>query len=89
MSDPEVLKKFDSKVMTENGVTLQKKLFRDMLREVMGVKPGQWFRKLDASSSAALVLSVPEKLFLTKRSALSRNDDQNQDDLGLLDLFAK
>ena len=87
-ADPQRLAEFDAKVMAENAANAQRRLFKDALKSVIGLKPGQWFRKMDANSSKALALGVPEKLLLRKRASHSEPTNmQTVGDLGLLDLF--
>ena len=91
LAEASVLAKFDAKLLAEGSGANQRRMVKEALRDVIGVNPSQWFRKLDANSSAALVLSVPEKLFINKRPAQQTDaaDVGENEDLGLLNLFAK
>ena len=97
LAEDEAFLAFESRLKSETTSVGQRKLIREALKDVIGVKPGQWFRKLDANSSAVLVMSVPEKLYIRKQQQQQQTDGsggQTQgppggEDFGLLDLFAK
>lgn len=94
LTDPASFEQFERRIAMENSPSAQRRLVKEVLKDMAGKKPGQWFKKMDHGSQAALRMSIPEKMVgktLFGSTDLSQNTQGNQldgqEDIGLDGLF--
>ena len=84
-------KEFDSKIMKETKAHAQRKIMKEALTGIIGVKPGQWHNK-PLGSTASVLRLLPEKMILQTANNQSQPSDfeeslDGKHGAGLLELF--
>lgn len=100
LKTPEAICAFELKLSAEKQPAVQRKIMKDALKEIAGVKPGQWFRNPDGvadnksgGGGLSSMRKIPDRLLLMKKRAPGPDgwheavDGGAHVDLGLLDLF--
>ena len=97
-SDPRKLEQFDQKLSAESAPAAQRKLMKQALQEIIGTKPGEWFRNQQQELGGAGGNANNAKLLLKRQLKPTGAADVNggwhtaidagvNPDLGLLELF--
>jgi hypothetical protein len=88
LADNDSIQGFDQRIMSDQLPSAQqRKLMREVLKDMFGVSPSQWF---NASKSSIGLAAVPSKLRLQrppKTEPESLIDCEKTEDLGLLTMF--
>jgi hypothetical protein len=95
LANPATLAEFEQRLSSEAQPAQQRKIVKEALRGILGLKPGQWFRNA-ASGEDGLgknMKRMAERFTVKKRSVVGEQgwhdavDSGAPIDLGLLDLF--